>query len=76
MTRVRFVLPVMIFLLVGLSALAAEVTWDSDFGNTLYNAPKGWATTQNAFACGDESPPQPQGNPAPQGNPGPAPGQR
>jgi hypothetical protein len=24
------------------------VTWDSEFENTLFNTPKGWATTQRA----------------------------
>jgi hypothetical protein len=28
------------------SVWAAEVTWDSEFENTLFNTPKGWATTQ------------------------------
>jgi hypothetical protein len=37
-----------LFLLVAVGAVAADVTWDSEFDNTLYNTPKGWSTTQKS----------------------------
>src|SRR5438067_1190289 len=37
---------VLFFVVCAASVWAAEVTWDSEFENTLYNTPKGWSTTQ------------------------------
>src|SRR2546430_3313830 len=37
---------VLFFVVFAASVWAAEVTWDSEFENTLYNTPKGWSTTQ------------------------------
>jgi hypothetical protein len=34
------------FLLFALTAFAADLTWNAEFENALYNTPKGWATTQ------------------------------
>ncbi len=45
--RFRMVVPMM-FLALAATVWAAEVTWDSEFGNTLYNTPKGWSTTQKS----------------------------
>jgi hypothetical protein len=39
---------VMSCLLFAAAVVAADVTWDSEFGNTLYNTPKGWSTTQKS----------------------------
>src|SRR2546423_9487232 len=41
---------VVFFVVFAASVWAAEVTWDSEFENTLYNTPKGWSTTQQAGA--------------------------
>jgi len=30
------------------SVVAADLTWNSEFENTLYNTPKGWSTTRNS----------------------------
>jgi len=40
----------LVFVLFSAAVLAADVSWDSEFGNTLYNRPKGWSTTQSSGA--------------------------
>src|SRR5256885_5611699 len=47
----RIGLPMLlVFVLFSAAVWAADVTWDSEFGNTLYNRPKGWSTTQSSGA--------------------------
>jgi hypothetical protein len=48
MNRPRLASIPLIFLFFAVTALAADQTWDSEFGNTLYNTPKGWSTTQKS----------------------------
>ena len=38
------------FLLLAASVWAADVTWNSEYENALYNTPAGWATTQKSGA--------------------------
>jgi len=45
--RSRASIPMM-FLVLAASVFAAEQSWESEFGNTLYNTPKGWSTTQQS----------------------------
>ena len=50
MTRYRFATIGIVFLVFGTAVVASDLTWNSEFGNTLYNTPKGWATTQKGGA--------------------------
>ena len=48
MNRPRLAPIPVIFLLFAVTALAAGETWNAEFGNTLYNTPRGWSTTQKS----------------------------
>lgn len=45
----RIGLPMLlVFVLLAAAVWAADVTWDSEFENSLYNTPSGWSTTQRS----------------------------
>jgi hypothetical protein len=50
--KLRIAMALLMFLLFAAGLWGAESTtqlsWDSEFGNTLYNTPKGWSTTQKS----------------------------